>query len=161
MSKSLPSQTPVALRASFSSLLLSSFLQPYPFTVVRPALVNSGLASKEAFNQTYHRNELGKDHPLGVIENCLAAWVDSALGKGKAGRGRGMSGTPGVKGGLKWGEEVLGERAYDELQRFLDGTRGDTVADEPQKTSSTDRGHGDGREDEMTVVAWIVKKKRA
>jgi hypothetical protein len=93
MSKVLPAKTPPALRASFSSLMLSSFLQPFPFVTLRPAIICSGLSSKEALNVTFRRSQLTEWHPASTIEQCLAAWVDSAIGKGKHGRGRGMSGS--------------------------------------------------------------------
>ena len=157
MSKVLPAKTPMALRASFSSLMLSSFLQPYPFVTLRPALLSCGLSSKEAMNVTFRRSQLTEWHPASTIEQCLAAWVDSALGKGKHGRGRGMSGT-GQGGNLKWGEQILGERA---VRAYEDGEEDELDRAEAalSSTHESQRQQGDEREaDEMTIVAWIVRK---
>jgi hypothetical protein len=159
MSKVLPAKTPMALRASFSSLMLSSFLQPYPFVTLRPALLSCGLSSKEAMNVTFRRSQLTEWHPASTIEQCLAAWVDSALGKGKHGRGRGMSGTgQGGNSNLRWGEQILGERA---VRAYEDG--GEDELDRAEaalsSTHESQRQQGDEREaDEMTIVAWIVRK---
>jgi len=154
MSKVLPAKTPPALRASFSSLMLSSFLQPYPFITLRPALISSGLIAKEAMNVTFRRSQLTEWHPVSTIEQCLAAWVDSAVGKGKHGRGRGMSGSG---QGLRWGECILGQRTLREFE-----STGDEELDKAETAlSSTHESRQDpGQEkDEMTIVAWIVRKQ--
>jgi hypothetical protein len=156
MSKVLPAKTPMALRASFSSLMLSSFLQPYPFVTLRPALLSCGLSSKEAMNVTFRRSQLTEWHPASTIEQCLAAWVDSALGKGKHGRGRGMSGTG---QGLKWGEQVLGEqavRAYESIGEDEDDI--DKAEAALSSTHESQRLNDAIEADEMTIVVWVVKR---
>lgn len=146
----------MALRASFSSLMLSSFLQPYPFVTLRPALLSCGLSPKEAMNVTFRRSQLTEWHPASTIEQCLAAWVDSALGKGKHGRGRGMSGSG--QGALRWGEQVLGEqavRAYESTNEGEDDL--DKAEAALSSTHESQRSDEAFESDEMTIVAWIVR----
>jgi hypothetical protein len=152
MSKALPTATPIALRASFSSLMLSSMIQPHPFVTLRAAIASSGLRHKEVMNKTLKRNAGIKGNPTDIIENCLSAWVDSALGKGKHGRGRGMSGSGGASSG--WGEQALGELAHKQLESPDDGPAnfGRVIEAPDEKPDSMLESDG------ITVVAWIIRR---
>jgi hypothetical protein len=68
-----------------------------------------------------------------------------------------MSGT-GQGGNLKWGEQILGERA---VRAYEDGGEDELDRAEAALSSAheSQRQQGDEREaDEMTIVAWIVRK---
>ena len=107
-------------------------------------------------NVTFRRSQLTEWHPASTIEQCLAAWVDSALGKGKHGRGRGMSGTG---RGLRWGEEVLGEQAVRAYESAADGEDDlDKAEAALSSTHETQRQDDVHEKDEMTIVAWIVRR---
>lgn len=184
MSKILPSATPHSLKASFASLMLSSFINQHPFIPIRPALAMSELTVNEIFNVIIRRSEIGPDDPPNVLLQTMGVWVDSALGKGKHGRGKGMSGhaygkfskapisatnTP------KWGEGVMGEQALKQLYHQVEDCQASTL-NEPDSINlvgEKEVGHVLGRresrstsqssdipeEDEVNLVVWIVKRK--
>lgn len=155
MSKSLPPQAPMPLQASFSSLLSSVAIHPLPFVVIRPALSQCGIAFREALHLSLDRKTLDENHPYAMIQQCLAAWVDSALGKGKHGRGKGMGR---CANGIGIGENTLGERAWTQLQAAKASAVGQEdaglVSDSVTKETHLPDVRAE-KQDEATIVAWI------
>ncbi|KAJ9098611.1 hypothetical protein QFC21_004258 [Naganishia friedmannii] len=186
MSKILPSATPHSLKASFASLMLSSFINQHPFIPIRPALVMSELTVNEVFNVVIRRSEIGHDDPPNVLLQTMSVWVDSALGKGKHGRGKGMSGYAyghfskapmGATRTPKWGEGVMGEQALKQFRcRQVEDRDHEWKIEEPDcvgvvanEQVGQVRGRRDSRsasqssdlleDDEVNLVVWIVKRK--
>lgn len=184
MSKILPSATPHSLKASFASLMLSSFINQHPFIPIRPALAMSALTVNEIFNVAIRRSEIGHDDPPNVLLQTMGVWVDSALGKGKHGRGKGMSGNAygnfskapmGATKTPKWGEGIIGEQALSQLRLHVEdghqstlgecdfiGLAGDKQVGQVlsrHDSRSTSQSSQLPEDDEVNLVVWIARRK--
>ncbi|KAJ9106872.1 hypothetical protein QFC19_003001 [Naganishia cerealis] len=183
MSEILPSATPHSLKASFASLMLSSFIHQYPFIPIRPALAISALTVNEVLNVVIRRSEIGLCDPPNVLLQAMGVWVDSALGKGKHGRGKGMSGSAygvfskapvGAVKTPKWGDGVMGEQALKQLRRQTDVERlpsEDTqlsgfLVDKQgglklsrRDSRSTSESNDPAEDDEVHLIVWLARRK--
>ncbi|GHJ87350.1 hypothetical protein NliqN6_3752 [Naganishia liquefaciens] len=182
MSKILPLTTPHSLRASFATLMLSSFIHQYPFIPILPALATTEFAIEATWKTVLRSSENDLRSPTNVLLQAMGIWVDSALGKGKHGRGKGMSGhaygrlsgksaTSKLAESARWGETIMGERALAEYlqlpnQKEQAGTPRET--DNPQKVEpcfvrlpsgfSADIG-SQFEVDEVNLMVWLARRK--
>jgi hypothetical protein len=183
MSKILPLATPHSLRASFASLMLSDFIHQYPFIPIRPALASSAFSISQVWKTVMRRSEIGVRNPANVLLQAMGIWVDSALGKGKHGRGKGMSGdaygrlagkrmeAPETAAPPKWGEGVMGQRALAEYEQSTQPSQHQGDHDEAEREKNqaqpfirlpsgfgTDVG-SHSEEDEVNLMVWLAKRK--
>lgn len=154
--------------------MLSNFIHQYPFIPIRPALAMSAFTVSDELRCVLRRPDIGVCDPANVLLQAMGVWVDSALGKGKHGRGRGLGGTglPEIPGR---GEGVMGEHALLQYrQHCLSRSAG--VVEEGNRDQqarnnftpgfsrstlglNTIVGNDQAEEDEVNLMVWLVKKK--
>lgn len=162
--------------------MLSDFIHQHPFIPIRPALASSAFSIGEVWKTVMRRSDIGFQNPANVMLQAMGIWVDSALGKGKHGRGKGMSGDAyGRLAGRmdasqtaappRWGEGVMGDRALSEYQRStqprqqqsaIDVTEEDQSSVQPfvrlPSGFSADVG-SQSEEDEVNLMVWLARRK--
>jgi hypothetical protein len=154
--------------------MLSNFIHQYPFIPIRPALAMSAFTVSDTMRCVLRRSDISASDPANVLLQAMGIWVDSALGKGKHGRGRGLGGT-GMSKVPGWGEGVMGEHALSQHRQHCvprrTGVVDKSVNDrESQKNLTpgffrsasglnTVVGNVQAEEDEVNLMVWLVKKK--
>lgn len=153
--------------------MLSNFIHQYPFIPIRPALAMSAFTISDTLKCVLRRSDISVSDPANVLLQAMGIWVDSALGKGKHGRGRGLGNT-GPSKVPGWGEGVMGEHAITQYRQH--GHPQQQGGDEREhggqsekrstcgfsrSTSGLNTAPGDlkAEEDEVNLMVWLVRKK--
>ncbi len=127
----LPLSAPMSRRFSHETLLRAAFINPLPFTQIRPALAMSGLQARQVFQETFHRRPMEEEafDASFVFARATDVWADSALEK--SARAKAMTNGQGD--------------AFVEMAMRNDH---DMRRDETTTTG-----------DEVVLTAWICKKR--
>lgn len=162
--------------------MLSGFIHQHPFVPIRPALASTAFTIEGAWKTVMRRSDSDLQSAANVLLQAMGIWADSALGKGKHGRGKGMSGdaygrltgktvASKLATSARWGECVMGEQALTEYVQS-----GKSI-EQGNISSAGDKDQNDGQqfvplpsgfnmevsshsgEDEVSLMVWLARRK--